>query len=54
MTVTAPPPARTTYREVLAEPKFRLLFLTRVLAIVADSLRIITFTALVFAGTGSA
>ncbi|MFJ4094496.1 MFS transporter [Kitasatospora sp. NPDC089913] len=58
---TAPPssPARsaarrTTYREVLAEPRFRLLFLTRVVGITAGSLRITTFSVLVFSGTGSA
>ncbi|MBW8704036.1 hypothetical protein MBT84_31020 [Streptomyces sp. MBT84] len=45
---------RTTYRQVLAEPRFRLLFLTRTLGVIADSLRITTFSALVFAGTGSA
>lgn len=58
MTTASPPqaaaPRRTTYREVLAEPRFRLLFLTRTVGIVADSLRITTFSALVYAGTGSA
>lgn len=57
MTTASPPHAtpapRTTYRQVLAEPRFRLLFLTRMLAVTADSLRITTFSALVFAGTGS-
>lgn len=54
MTTTAmPSPRRTTYREVLAEPRFRLLFLTRSVAITADSLRITTFSVLVFAATGS-
>ncbi|KOG14715.1 MULTISPECIES: MFS transporter [Streptomyces] len=43
-----------TYWEVLAEPRFRLLFLTRTVAITADSLRITTFSVLVFAATGSA
>ena len=47
------PPSRTAYREVFAEPRFRLLFLTRVLGVTGDSLRIITFSALVFAGTDS-
>ncbi|WP_224274827.1 MFS transporter [Streptomyces sp. LS1784] len=59
---TAPPcsPAqsaaarRTTYREVLAEPRFRLLFVTRVVGVTAGSLRITTFSVLVFTGTGSA
>ncbi|MFE7892775.1 MFS transporter [Streptomyces sp. NPDC057412] len=45
---------RVTYREVLAEPRFRLLFSTRALAITAGSLRITTFSVLVFATTGSA
>jgi predicted MFS family arabinose efflux permease len=44
---------RTTYREVLAEPRFRLLFTTRVVAVTADSLRITTFSVLVFATTHS-
>ncbi|NML52775.1 MFS transporter [Streptomyces sp. R302] len=44
---------RATYREVLAEPRFRLLFSTRAVAITADSLRITTFSVLVFATTGS-
>ncbi|MFC4033461.1 MFS transporter [Streptomyces polygonati] len=52
-TPTTRTPARTTYREVLAEPRFRLLFLTRTVAITADSLRITTFSVLVFAATSS-
>jgi MFS family permease len=43
----------TTYREVLAEPRFRLLFTTRSLAIAADTLRILALSVLVFAVTGS-
>ena len=57
MTTTAGPALgarRATYRDVLAEPRFRLLFLTRSVAITADSLRITTFSVLVFATTGSA
>ncbi|MHA6765459.1 MFS transporter [Streptacidiphilus sp. PAMC 29251] len=57
MTTTVEPSRdapRATYREVLAEPRFRLLFLTRSVAITADSLRITTFSVLVFATTGSA
>ncbi|MFJ9447428.1 MFS transporter [Kitasatospora sp. NPDC101235] len=61
MTTASPPsPAqsaaarRTTYREVLAEPFFRLLFVTRVVGVTAGSLRITTFSVLVFTGTGSA
>ncbi|MFE9414279.1 MFS transporter [Streptomyces griseofuscus] len=57
MTTTAEPVQgdhRATYREVLAEPCFRLLFTTRTVAITADSLRITTFSVLVFTATGSA
>ncbi|MFB6816743.1 MFS transporter [Streptomyces sp. NPDC056347] len=56
MTPTAGPAQgnhRATYREVLAEPRFRLLFSTRTVAITADALRITTFTVLVFSATGS-
>ena len=42
-----------TYREVLAEPRFRLLFATRTAAITADALRITTLSVLVFATTRS-
>ncbi|WP_327287727.1 MFS transporter [Streptomyces sp. NBC_01198] len=45
---------RATYRDVLAERRFRLLFSTRTLAVTADSLRITTFSVLVFTNTGSA
>lgn len=45
---------RATYREVLAEPRFRLLFSTRAVAVTADALRITTFSVLVFSSTGSA
>ncbi len=57
MTPTAEPAPgnhRATYREVLAEPRFRLLFSTRAVAITADALRITTFSVLVFSATGSA
>jgi hypothetical protein len=57
MTPTAEPlqgNQRATYREVLAEPRFRLLFSTRAVAITADALRITTFSVLVFSSTGSA
>lgn len=57
MTPTAEPVQtgrRATYREVLAEPRFRLLFSTRAVAITAGSVRIATFSVLVFASTGSA
>jgi MFS family permease len=46
--------ARTTYREVFAEPVFRTLFLSRTLAIAADTLRIVALSVLVFTSTGSA
>jgi predicted MFS family arabinose efflux permease len=45
---------RTTYREVFAEPVFRILFASRILAIAADTLRIVALSLLVFATTGSA
>lgn len=57
MTPTAEPTQgyhRATYREVLAEPRFRLLFSTRAVAIAADAVRITTFSVLVFSATGSA
>ena len=45
---------RTTYREVFTEPVFRVLFLSRTVAVVADTLRIVALSLLVFARTGSA
>ncbi|MFE4590094.1 MFS transporter [Streptomyces laurentii] len=56
MTSTAEPAQghhRVTYRKVLAEPRFRLLFWTRAVSITADALRITTFSVLVFTATGS-
>lgn len=53
MTATAPAARRVSYREVLAEPQFRLLFLTRSLAIAADTLRMVALSMLIFAVTGS-
>ena len=53
MTTTAPAARRVTYRAVLAEPRFRLLFVTRSLAIGADTLRTVALSMLVFAVTGS-
>ncbi|MEU2736978.1 hypothetical protein ABZ656_16565 [Streptomyces sp. NPDC007095] len=47
------PEQRATYREVLANRRFRLLFVTRTLTVTADSLRIMTLSVLVFATTGS-
>ncbi|HEY0449117.1 MFS transporter [Actinophytocola sp.] len=45
---------RTTFRQVLAEPVFRVLFWTRALAIGADTLRTVALSVLVFTVTGSA
>ncbi|MEU3460019.1 MFS transporter [Streptomyces sp. NPDC006733] len=53
MTFHAAPPRRTTYREVLSDQRFRLLFGTRAITITADSLRILTLSVLIFATTGS-
>src|SRR5262249_56728948 len=52
-TTTAPATRRATYRQVFAEPRFRLLFLTRSLAIGADTLRTVALSVLIFAATGS-
>ncbi|MEY9854487.1 putative MFS family arabinose efflux permease [Catenulispora sp. GAS73] len=54
-TTVAPTPAthRTTYREVLAQPQFRLLFSTRVLGISAETLRITTLSVLIFRASHS-
>ncbi len=46
--------SRATFRQVLAEPVFRVLFLCRALAIGADTLRTVALSVLVFAQTGSA
>ncbi|MFC5754426.1 MFS transporter [Actinomadura rugatobispora] len=46
-------PGRATYRRVLAEPRFRVLFATRSLAIAADTLRMVALSVLVYARTGS-
>lgn len=51
MTETA---TRTAFREVIAEPVFRVVWAVRSLAIAADTLRILALSALVFASTGSA
>jgi predicted MFS family arabinose efflux permease len=53
MTTTTPAARRATYRQVLAEPRFRLLFLTRSLAIGADTLRTVALSVLIFAITRS-
>lgn len=41
------------YREVFAEPRFRVLFIARSIGIAASSLRIFALSMLVFAATGS-
>ena len=51
--VPTPPPQRTTYREVLAQPQFRLLFTTRVLGVSAETLRITTLSVLIFTASHS-
>lgn len=53
MTAIAATTERVTYRSVLAERRFRLLFLTRSLAIGADTLRILALSVLVFTLTRS-
>jgi predicted MFS family arabinose efflux permease len=45
---------RTTFRQVLAVPVYRTVFLTRALAIGADTLRTVALSILVFTATGSA
>lgn len=45
---------RATFRQVLAVPVYRTVFLTRALAIGADTLRTVALSTLVFAATGSA
>ncbi|HEV8557439.1 MAG TPA: MFS transporter [Actinophytocola sp.] len=51
MTETA---TSATYREVLAQPVYRVVFTVRSLAIAASTLRIVALSVLIFAGTGSA
>lgn len=45
---------RATFREVLAVPVYRVVFLTRSLAIGADTLRTVALSVVVFSATGSA
>jgi hypothetical protein len=45
---------RATFRHVLAEPVFRAVFVSRSLAIGADTLRTVALSVLVFTATGSA
>lgn len=49
----SPPRRRTTYREVLSQPQFRLLFSTKILGVVAETLRITTLSVLIFAASHS-
>ena len=51
--VAMTPDSRITYRVVLANPSFRVLLATRVLASVADTLRTVALAVLVFVLTGS-
>src|SRR5581483_7663722 len=44
---------RASYREVLANPRFRVLIGSRLLAIAADTLRTVALSVLVFATTNS-
>ncbi|MCP2328012.1 putative MFS family arabinose efflux permease [Hamadaea flava] len=52
-TLLEPEAQRATYREVLADPIYRLLFVTRSLAIAADSLRILALSVLIYTTTSS-
>jgi hypothetical protein len=45
---------RATFRQVLAVPVYRTVFLTRALAVGADTLRTVALSVLVFTATGSA
>lgn len=54
MTETVHRADRATFRQILAEPVFRVLFLTRSLAVGADTLRTVALSVLVFTTTGSA
>lgn len=47
------PHRRTTYRDVLGQPLFRLLFTTRVLGVSAETLRITTLAVLIFTASHS-
>jgi predicted MFS family arabinose efflux permease len=53
--MTSAPSAQTqaSYREVYAERSFRILFLTRSLGTIADALRALALSVLIFAATGS-
>jgi predicted MFS family arabinose efflux permease len=53
MTIVPATEATASYREVFAEQRFRVLFGTRSLAIMADTLRIVALSVLVFSLTGS-
>ncbi|MGW0801419.1 MFS transporter [Nonomuraea sp. NPDC002799] len=53
MTEISNQPQASTYRRVLAQPAFRVLFLTRSLAVTGDSVRALALAVSVFAVTGS-
>ena len=48
------PQAQARYRQVWAEPIFRVLFITRSLGTAADTLRTVALSVLIYAATGSA
>lgn len=54
MTVISPAEPAATYRQVFADPTFRVLFGTRSLAIAAETLRMVALAVLVYAATDSA
>jgi predicted MFS family arabinose efflux permease len=49
----ADPQQRSTYRQVFADPVFRVLFATRILTVAAGTLRMLALSVLVFDTTGS-
>jgi predicted MFS family arabinose efflux permease len=49
----SPAGRRTTYRDVLGQPQFRLLFSTRILGVSAETLRITTLSVLIFTASHS-
>ncbi|GAA1988632.1 MFS transporter [Catenulispora subtropica] len=53
LTLLDSPRPRTTYRQVLAEPLFRLIFVVRTMGIVGETLRITSLSVLIYTSTGS-
>ena len=51
--VEPPSHGAASYRTVWAEPRFRVLFLSRALAISADTLRVVALSIVIFTATGS-